>query len=119
MRTNEEKLELFADILEPAARILADKKIKEMVDSKAPAILAVKHAIKSHKAEIIEILALFEGVAPEAYQINAPALVLKLLAIMNDPDFKAMSDGLFTSPLQSAAVESVGYATANTAGVGI
>lgn len=113
MRTNEEKLELFADILEPAANILADPEIKSMVESKAPVISVVKYAIKTHKKEITEILARFEGVEPGNYKINGIALIMKLLNVMNDPDVKTMADELFSSPLQTYAAASVGNAMAS------
>ena len=95
-RTNEEKLDLFADLLEPVATILSDKELSETW-RQGKRIRAIRQVIKAHKAEVVEVLARIEGVEPETYTINGMALLLKLTALMNRPDVNEMVDGLFTS----------------------
>lgn len=112
MRTNDDKLELFADVLEPAGRIIADKAwaLKWQAGDR---IGAIREAIKGHKAEIVEILARIDGVEPEEYQIDGMALFMRLVSMFNRPDLEPMS-GLFTSRAQNGDKESSGPATENT-----
>ena len=65
---NEAAIELLADILEPATKILADEKIKELING--PRISLIKYVLKNHKSEIIEILAIMDGVPVEEYECN-------------------------------------------------
>lgn len=83
-RSNEESLDLFADLLEPVAEILADAEVKEAFESKK--IRGVKVAIKKHKAEVIQILALVDGIPVEEYKVNVLTLPLKLLELLNKPE---------------------------------
>ena len=56
MRTNEQKLELFADLVEPAAAILTDNRLALAVQGDGIAA-GIRAAIKGHAREIVEILA--------------------------------------------------------------
>ena len=111
-RTNEDKLELFADILEPAAAILTDETwaLEWQAGNRASAIRA---AVKNHKAEIVEILARIDGEDPEHYEIDGMRLFLRLYGMFNRPDLEGV-EGLFTSRDQSAAAASSGPVTENT-----
>lgn len=111
-RTNEDKLELFADLLEPAGALIQDREwaAKWLAGDRFGAIRA---AIKNHKAEIVEILARIEGVEPEAYRIDGVALFFKLVQMFDRPDLE-MVNGLFTSRDQNGEGASSGPATANT-----
>ena len=84
MRNNEESLDLFADLLEPVASILADKEVEAALREKK--VRGVKVAIKNHKPEIIEILALLDGVPVEDYRVNLLALPGKVLELLNRPE---------------------------------
>lgn len=83
-RSNEESLDLFADLLEPVAEILADAEVKEAFELKR--IRGVKVAIKKHKAEVIQILALVDGIPVDEYKVNVFTLPLKLLELLNKPE---------------------------------
>lgn len=111
MRTNEDKLELFADIIEPAGKIVSDRKWAQMWQD-GDYTGAIRAAIKGHKREIIEILARVDGVDPQEYDIDGVRLFFKLAAMLNRPDISPVT-GLFTSQAQSAAAASSGPATAN------
>lgn len=113
-RTNDDKLELFADVLEPAGRIIADKAWAQKWQS-GDKIGAIREAIKGHKAEIVEILARIDGVDPAEYHIDGLALFMRLVTLFNRPDLEPMT-GLFTSQAQNGDKESSGPATENTEG---
>lgn len=110
-RTNEEQLELFADLLEPAAEIISDKEVAEILRGKGKPVTAVKLAIKNHKSAVIELLAALDGKTPEAYSVPGPvALTAKLVAMLNDPELK----DLFTLQPQKTGAGSSGAATEST-----
>lgn len=111
MRTNNDKLELFADVLEPAGRIIADK-AWALKWQDGDRLGAIREAIKGHKADIVDILARIDGVDPAEYQIDGLSLFMRLAAMFNRPDLE-FANGLFTSQAQSADAASSGPATAN------
>ena len=82
---NEEALDILADILEPSAKIFSDKDVKQAFE-KGGQISGIKAAIKGHKTEIIEILAVLDGVPVAEYECNVLTLPVKLLEILNDTD---------------------------------
>ena len=97
---NEEALDLLADIIEPASTILADKSVKEAFKSKNK-FKTAKVAIKSHKKEIIEILARLDGVEPNEYHCNVftlPATVLQILQDQQLVDFFSSAVGQAVEP---------------------
>lgn len=105
---NDESLDLFADLLEPVAEILADEEVKTAFNEKK--IRGVKVAIKNHKAAIIEILALIDGVPVEDYKVNVLTLPLKVVELLNRPE---VAD-LFQSQGQMDVAAISGSATDNT-----
>ena len=112
MRSNEENLELFADLIEPCAEIFTDKELAAELQSGKTAS-AVKLGIKRHKSAVIEILARIDGVEVGQYKVpTPPVLAMKILSLFNDPDVAA----LFTSASQSGAEIASGSVTENTEG---
>lgn len=109
-RTNEEQIELFADLLEPAAALLGDKELRDMINRKEPLISAAAAAIRNHKSEVIQILALLDGVPVKEYRVNLLVLQVKLVRLLNKPEVQE----LFTGAGQMIDAVSSGYATANT-----
>lgn len=81
----EEALDLLADIIEPAAEIMSDPKVKDLIRTKNKAAI-VKALIKDHKKSIIEILAATDGVPVEEYNMNILTLPVKILEILNDKE---------------------------------
>lgn len=110
-RTNEDKLDLLADLIEPMGAILSDRDWMRLWDAKEYAA-AIKSAIKRHKQEIIQILARVDNQQPQDYRIDGVALFFRLAAMLNRPDMDLKD--LFTSRAQSAAAASSGPATAST-----
>lgn len=108
-RTNEEQLDLFADLIEPVGEIVADKAVRDTLAAKKTAA-AAKYAIKNHKSAVIEILARLDGVEPEEYRVPGPlGLAAKLLALLNTKEFSEV----FIGREQKNAAESSGPATEN------
>lgn len=105
----EQALDVLADILEPAARIISDDEIEKAYRS-GQKLKAVKIAIKNHKRDVIAILAIMDGEDPETYEPNVLSVPIKLLEILNDPDVM----GLFLSQEQSTEEISSIPATENT-----
>lgn len=85
---NEEALDLLGDLLEPVAEILADPKVKEMFGGKP--IKLASYIIKTHKTEIIQILARMDGVPVEEYTCNVFTLPVKVLELLNDENLKEL-----------------------------
>ena len=108
-RTNEEQLELFADLLEPAAEIITDKEVSGAIKAGEKPIKAVKLAIKNHKAAVIEMLARIDGVAPDKYHVNVLTLPVKLVNLFNKPEVQE----LFTLQGQTDGAAASGSATEN------
>lgn len=108
----EQALDMLADLIEPAAAIMADKEISNAVKANLPKIKIVKTAIKNHKPEVIEIMAILDGEDPKEYaeKVNLFTLPAKLLEILNDPDLMS----LFTLQGQNKEETNSGSATENT-----
>lgn len=93
---NEDATALIADIIEPASVIFADTEVKEKLkDSK---IAAIKYVMKNHGTELIDILALLDGVPRDEFKVNAVQIVQKTFALLNDPDLMSV----FYSQAQTA-----------------
>ena len=109
MRTNEQNLDLFADLMEPLAEILTDEAVTSAVKGEGgKPIKAVKAAIKGHHRAIIEILAALEGLDADSYVVPPPAaLLMKIMNLINDPDVQS----LFTLQGQNDVAASSGSAT--------
>ena len=89
-------LDVLADIIDPVAKICADTEIQKAVKANLPRLAIVKKLLKTHKREIIDIMAYLDGEDPEKYEVNLLTLPVKLLEILNDPDIAI----LFTSQSQ-------------------
>lgn len=110
----EQALDMLADLIEPAAAIMADKEISNAVKANLPKIKIVKTAIKNHKPEVIEIMAILDGEDPKDYaeKVTLFTLPAKLLEILNDPDLMS----LFTLQGQNKGETNSGSATENIVG---
>ena len=82
---NEEALDLLAELIEPASKIMSDKNVQKLIKGKNKTGV-VKTIIKSHKSEIIEILAILDGVPVDQYECNVLSLPIKLLELLNDKE---------------------------------
>lgn len=92
-RTNEEKLDLFADLMEPVAAILGDQEVRESITKDVPYIRVAALAIKKHKQEVITILALLDGVPVSEYKVNLISMPVKLVRLLNTPEAQELFTG--------------------------
>lgn len=107
----EQALDMLADVMEPATVIMADKEIARLAKADVPKIKIFREAIKRHKKEVIEILAILDGSDPEEYaeKVNIFTLPKKLLETLNDPDFMSLFtlQGQKTETFSGSATESI------------
>lgn len=87
--TNDQSLDMFADMLEPVSVILADKDVMSHF-SKGTIAAGVAYAIKRHKTEVIQILAATDGVPVEEYKVNPFTVPVKLIRLFSMPEFKEL-----------------------------
>lgn len=80
---DEEALDLLAELLEPAVIIMADKEVAEAIKS-GERIPAISAAIKNHKPQVMQILAIMEGIPADQYHCNVFTLPMRVLEILND-----------------------------------
>lgn len=113
-RTNEEQLELFADLVEPMADIMADDEIAAVMRPGGGKLIhAVSIAYKKHKPAIIQILARLDNTPVEKYVVpDVPALWQRLVDLINQPSMQK----LFTSQGQMSGAAASGSATEITEG---
>ena len=112
VRSNEENLELFADLLEPFSEIFADPELAKLYQENAKNVVIAKTAIKNHKKSVIEILALIDGVSVDEYKIDPWGLFTKVVSFLNKPEVNE----LFTSQGRKNGGKFSGSATVNTEG---
>lgn len=91
----EEAIEVLADLIEPASKIMSDTKIREMVKSKISDIKLVQHMLKEHSKPVLDMYCILNKTTAEtATPITLTKAVLEML---NDEELKS----LFTSQAQS------------------
>ena len=92
---DDEALDILADIMEPAAEILSDPAVKEAWAT-GNRLKVAKVAIKGHKAQVMEILAVMEGVPVEEYHCNVFTMPMRVIEVLNDKELLSV----FTSQAQ-------------------
>ena len=83
---NEDAIELLADLIEPTANILSDSIIVDAFKADVNKIKLAQTILKSHKKDVLEILAIVNGKTAETYTCNPVTILKDLLAILNDKD---------------------------------
>lgn len=69
--TEEQKLDLLAEIIDPAVKILADDTVRKAYnDGRGKTLDIFKAALKADRQAVIELLAAFDGVPVEKYKLN-------------------------------------------------
>lgn len=88
----EQAIDVLVELMEPATAIMADKEVARLAQSKVPVIKIAKAALKNHKKEVIEILAVLDGEDPKEYaeKITVFTLPAKLLEVLNDPMMQSL-----------------------------
>lgn len=108
----DEAIELWADLLEPIARILADEQIKELYQSGKPKLLLAKEILKSHKADAEEIINRIDPTPFNALTLG-PRVFSYLAEIEETEELKDFFD---TGEQAKTDGVSFGSATENTEG---
>lgn len=113
MRTNEENLDLFADLLEPVTEIVSDGEISASLKRGDKPVHAVSIAIKRHKNAVVQMLAILDGEDPATYVVGSPLVLFnRLVRLLSDPDVNE----LFTGQGLKTAADASGSATGTTKG---
>lgn len=108
---NENRLDLLAELIDPAAEIFSDPELQALVNSGAAPLKCVKPAIKNHKQAFITVLAVLEDTEPKDYIIPPPGIFfMKILGLFTKPEVKA----LFTLQGRKSGSGSSGSVTENT-----
>lgn len=105
----EKALEVLAEIIEPAMRIMKDKAVVSAAQEGNTAGV-VKAMCKGHAKDVIHILAIMEDQDPETYEVGLLTLPAKLVQLLNDPEIQA----LFISPGQMKESPNSGSASEST-----
>lgn len=81
-------LEVYAELLDPVTKIAADKEFQEIYNSKKPYLFMVKHLLKNHKEETMEILAIANGKKKEEFHANFWEIPKMIKEIWDDANFQ-------------------------------
>ena len=103
-------LDLLENILDPAQAIFSDQEAVENLKSGKSIFMKAKALLKTHKKDVLEILAAVAGVPVEEYRDNIFDMLKKVMDLINDPDVRI----LFQSQGQTGT--SSGSATESTRG---
>lgn len=104
---NEEAIEVLADLLEPASKIMADKDISAAFKAQKPALIIAKTALQKQKQAVIDFVSYLHRQKPGEYEFTIISLIGDLLDILNDPEMSQVFPSADT-------VEPSGSPTANT-----
>lgn len=109
----EEALDVLADVLEYAVKLVQNDTIREILNKKGfRDVEAIKVLIKEGKHEIIQIMAVIDGKPYNEFlnSLDLLTLPVMLYETFNDEALQAV----FTSQAQTEGVISFGLATENT-----
>lgn len=107
--TGEEAIDLWADLMDPAATILADKEIAAIMKSKVAPIRIVHKILKTHKKEAIQILTRIDDTP-----VNGLNAVTRLLALIGELMEDETAKGFFGMQGQKTDSTSSGSGTEST-----
>lgn len=105
----EEAIELWADLITPAAFILAEADIPKLINEKKKPVEIASIVLKSHPKEAIEILTRIDETPVDGLNV-----IIRLVALINDIISDDTAKGFFVTQAQKKEEESSGSATVNT-----
>lgn len=106
----EKAIEVLADLLEPVSRIITDDEVVTAVRNGESKITIIQKMLKGHAKDVIEVMAITEGVPVDEYEVNFMTLPSKLIELFNDEVFSQV----FTSQGQKEESKLSGSVTENT-----
>lgn len=83
-----EALDRLADLLDPLTNIFANEKVREA--AKKTKLHAVKTALKVCSDDIMNALAIYDGIPRTEFHCSAIGAVSRIMAILNDPDMQTV-----------------------------
>ena len=107
----EKALDVLADIMEPLVTIVGDPEIQKAT-KETNNLGIVQKILKTHKKEVLQVLAIVDQEDPETYEPNILVLPTRLLELFSMPEIRR----LFTSQGPKTDGESSGSATENIKG---
>ncbi len=103
-------IDLIADLLGPLSVIANDTEFRKSIKNMSNNLEIVQALLRSHKREILEMMAYIDREDVETYEPDIFELPFKLMDIVKMPQIKI----LFISQSQRKEQESSGSATGNT-----
>lgn len=105
-----EAIDLLADLLTPIVNIYQDEEFRDALEEKKSNLEIVQLLLKSHKEDVLYMMALIDQEDPATYEPSIFGLPMKLLEIMQMPEVSM----LFTLRGQKQKSENSGSATEST-----
>ena len=103
----EEAIDVLADMLEPASKIMTDKAVKAAFNAKLPPLMVAKTALKSQKKAVVELISALHREQPGEYEFTMLTLISDLLDILNDEEFASLFTSADTVPSSGSATETI------------
>ena len=110
----EDALDVIAEILEPAATILADAEVKAVIDARKPYIIIAKTILSRQKKAILEVLAVLNRKDPKEFKPSLIELPIMLIHLLEDIAENQELMSLFQSQNPMMGSVSSGSVTENT-----
>ena len=82
--TNEDALDLLADLLDPVSDIMNDKGLQEIALQNGDKIAIAKYVLKNKQKQVVQILARMENKPLSEYKATITEMFAQILDVMND-----------------------------------
>ncbi len=82
---NECAVDVLADLLEPASAICSDAELVKAVREK-PILKIAQIALKKHQKDVVEVLAIINGVSVDKFECTPVSILNDLLGVLNDTE---------------------------------
>lgn len=83
---NESAVDVLADLLEPASAICSDAELVNAVREKQSILKIAQIALKKHQKEVVEVLAIINGVSVDEFECTPVSILNDLLNVLNDTE---------------------------------
>lgn len=111
--TDGDALDMLADMLGPIVSMTKNEEfMKIMNDKEATRLEKTQTALKACKSEVMNILAILNGVPPENYHCSIASIMVDLSSLLSDKDFT----DFFESQGQKSSEDAFGSAMESTEG---
>ena len=83
---NECAVDVLADLLDPASAICSDAELVKAVREKRPILKIAQIALKKHQKDVVEVLAIINGVSVDEFECTPVSILNDLLGVLNDTE---------------------------------